>query len=108
MFRSISFVVLTMAIASCGSKKSSDDATTTTDSAEYTAIKTIMAAKCSGGSCHPSNSKTDWYNTESAFKTNLATIQGRVAGTISPTMPPTGYTALTTDEKAKFAAYTGK
>ena len=97
--------ILVITTAGCGSKKSSDDAaTTTTDSTQYTALKTIMAAKCSGSGCHSAGGTqtATWYSSEAAFKADLTSIQSQVA---SGTMPKsTSGFVLTTDEKAKFAA----
>lgn len=100
----VGFAILAITAVGCG-KKSSDDTPAAADSSQYTALKTIMAAKCAGSGCHSSGGTyaAAWYSSEASFKTSLTTIQGKVSSGDMP-KKDSGFT-LTTDEKAKFAAY---
>jgi hypothetical protein len=99
-------VIAVASLASCGSSSSGSSGGGTTDSAEYTALKTVFAAKCTN--CHTGHRHDAWTSAEASFKTSLTDIQTRVKTTGSSVMPPSGSTALTAAELAQFANYTGK
>ena len=92
-------------LASCGSSSSGSSGGGTTDSAEYTALKTVFASKCTNCHTHTHNA---WTTSEASFKSSLSTIQAYVKATGSSAMPPAGSPALTTAELAQFTNYTGK
>lgn len=98
----LAIMMIFLSAVSCGKKSSSDD-TAVTESADFTALKAIMVTKC--GSCHGSSGaqSATWYSSETAFKANITELQLRTG---NGTMPQIGSgLTLTTDEKAKFAAY---
>ncbi len=83
-----------LSMSACGDKSSDPAAPVAADSAQFTALKTIMNDNCA--SCHT----TAWVSSEASFKASLTSIQSQVA---SGKMPPAK--VLTSDEKAKFASY---
>lgn len=103
--RNILAAIAVASLASCGSSSSGSSGGGTTDSAEFTALKTVFASKCTN--CH-THTHDAWATTEANFKTSLTNIQTRVKSTGSSVMPPAGSTALTAAELAQFASYTGK
>ena len=91
------------ALWSCGSGSSGGDSGSgsgssgsggSTETMQFTALKTIMSSECA--SCHGQS----WTTNEAAFKADLANIQSRVA---SGNMPQGR--VLTSAQKAKFASY---
>ena len=102
----VTFLTLMMSILSVSCGKDDSDSISTTETADFSSVSSIISNKCGNSGCHGTSnaSSTIYVSNETNVVSDASTILTRINSTSNP-MPPSGNTALTSSEKETLTTY---